>query len=545
MPSFLSKVRSAVESRAEATRTGGTGTSTTTRAWSDQQQAIFGWFEKPSTAHLVVRARAGTGKTTTIVEAIRHIRGEGRILLCAFNKRIQVDLAAKLAHPRAEAKTLHALGFGFVRDHLDGVQVDDDVEWDRLDAVETDLGVTIERDTRAVAKKLVARLKNCLVTMPRMEDCLELLADLPESDILTDEQAKLVGTLAMGSLDLAQSEIEIDRRISYDDMLWVPLVKGWVRARYAWVVVDEAQDLNPAQLVLAEGVCKPDGHQVFVGDEKQAIYGFRGADSGCLDRVKVALKATELGLTTTYRCPRSVVLEATRLVPDYRAAPTAPEGAIYDATVDQMRFEVRVGEVILSRTNAPLVGHALFLLGHGTPAVVVGRDLASGLLAIVKRIRGQATTTPEFLEKLGDWHARRRARIEAGARDAKAKRKLGGRLAELDDKVTALRTIAESVQTVALLGAKIELLFRDGGSTATVVTCSTVHKAKGLEWRRVWMLVDTFYPKWSSRPNDHHPVDVPDNVDPEEANIEYVAITRAMKTLVRVRGPLAPPAVPR
>ena len=71
------------------------------------------------------------------------------------------------------------------------------------------------------------------------------------------------------------------------------------------VVVDEAQDMTSAQLEIAVGACKRGGRVVIVGDDRQAIYGFRGADSGGLDRLKKLLKAKELGLTTTYRLPEA------------------------------------------------------------------------------------------------------------------------------------------------------------------------------------------------------------------------------------------------
>jgi hypothetical protein len=89
------------------------------REWSGQQTAIFDWFENGE-GNLVVRARAGTGKTTTILEAITYAP-EQTILLAAFNKKIAEELKSKLKNPRAEAKTLHSLGFGFVLRNWNGV----------------------------------------------------------------------------------------------------------------------------------------------------------------------------------------------------------------------------------------------------------------------------------------------------------------------------------------------------------------------------------------------------------------------------------------
>lgn len=90
--------------------------------WSPQQREIFDWFANAD-GNLTVRARAGTGKTTTIIEGISHAP-EDRILLAAFNKKIAVELQERLKNPRAQAKTLHSLGFGFVMQNWRGVKLD-------------------------------------------------------------------------------------------------------------------------------------------------------------------------------------------------------------------------------------------------------------------------------------------------------------------------------------------------------------------------------------------------------------------------------------
>lgn len=97
----------------------------TARPWSAQQEAIFDWFHDGDNGHLVVVARAGTGKTTTIIEAISRAP-EASILLAAFNKRIAVELQERLANPNAEAMTLHSLGYSCVRRFWDRVRVGDD-----------------------------------------------------------------------------------------------------------------------------------------------------------------------------------------------------------------------------------------------------------------------------------------------------------------------------------------------------------------------------------------------------------------------------------
>lgn len=93
-------------------------------AWSAYQQAIFHDTAR-GTGHTEIMARAGSGKTTTIVEALGHIpRGE-RALLCAFNRSIRDELLQR-APMGVHVKTLNGLGFQALRSHFGDVTVNED-----------------------------------------------------------------------------------------------------------------------------------------------------------------------------------------------------------------------------------------------------------------------------------------------------------------------------------------------------------------------------------------------------------------------------------
>jgi ATP-dependent exoDNAse (exonuclease V) beta subunit len=78
--------------------------------WSDQQLAIFDWFATPQqSAALVVMARAGTGKTTSIVEALNRCpASDRRILACAFNKTIERELTSRITDKLVRIPTITA-----------------------------------------------------------------------------------------------------------------------------------------------------------------------------------------------------------------------------------------------------------------------------------------------------------------------------------------------------------------------------------------------------------------------------------------------------
>lgn len=478
--------------------------------WSEQQVAIFEKF-KTGKGNVVVRARAGTGKTTTILEGIGYAP-EGKILLAAFNKKIAEELKFKLKNPAAEAKTLHSIGFGFVLRNWSGTQLDET----RGERLARQVLPNAPDPIINLVKRLAEKGKNIdpNPTLLRMVDIAYQFDLDPDEEWEEDGwTVESVAQAAMKAMDLAAQK---DGTIDFNDMIFVPVRNKWIRGRYDLVVIDEAQDMNACQIMIARGVCKPGGRIFVVGDDRQAIYGFRGADSGSIDRLKEELKATELGLTITYRCPQNVVSLAQRLVPDYKAAPTAPNGEISDTVFDKLHELADRGNFVLSRKNAPLAKVCLRLLKHGKRAMIEGKDIGKGLISIIKKVKGRSI--PDFLERLTKWEDRQAARLRAtGKESAEAKIEI------VKDQAETLRALAEGVAGLKELQTRIETLFTETpGGKGDYIICSSVHKSKGLESDTVFVLRETLYP--GGRGNL------------EEQNIEYVAITRAKRKLVWVSG---------
>jgi superfamily I DNA/RNA helicase len=497
--------------------------------WSDEQLAIFEWF-RHGTGNLVVEAYAGTGKTTTIIEGIQGAP-EQRILLCAFNKRIQEELAKKLRNPNAEAKTLHGVGFACVRRFWEGLRVASGNSRELALAEHVCDGRTPDSIKRLIGK-LCTKGRELAPHATQAGDLVGLAMEydlLPEADF---EDAGFgldyVEHRALEAMELAASVKP--REIDFADMLYLPVRNHWLTKTYDLVVVDEAQDMNVTQLEIAQGVCK--GRMVVVGDPNQAIYAFRGADSNSLARLGLELQATKLHLTTTYRCPKLVVAYAARLVPGYQAAPEAPEGLITSCPTLEALCALAKAEAdedgkphdfILSRTNAPLAHVAMGLIRLQVRVRIQGRDIGAGLISLVGKLaKGKAANSiPAFLERLAKWEEREVLRAEAANRD--------DLVSAIHDKADTLVVVAEGTSGPKELQARLQALFADEGSAASVV-CSSVHKAKGLEARRVFVLRPTLYP----RPRKGQ-VQTPLQVR-EEQNIEYVAVTRSQAELVWVEA---------
>jgi len=511
--------------------------------WSPQQTAIFDWFEHPDPArpNLVVRARAGTGKTTTILEAVKKAP-EPKILICAFSKTIQTELQARIG-PAANitARTLHSVGLACIGRFRERIKVD--YSNARADAIaervcrpqpiphgktynslthDEQMDVTAAPDaiTRLVSKlhtkgRLMAPHAREIGELTDIAIAFECEPDETWADIGFD--ARYVERKALAAMELA-SQVVAGDTIDGSDMIFLPVRNRWLTKQFNLVVVDEAQDMTTAQLEIAQGVLKPGGRIAIVGDNRQAIFGFIGADCQSLDRLKRELNAVEMGLTVTYRCGRSIVGLAQSFVPDFEAGPNNPEGQISELAIENLFNAAGPGDFIISRVNAPLVSIAMKLLRNGKRTRIAGRDIGAGLRALVKKLK--ATSVPVYHAKVEAWASREEARLKAQRAQAPKARhaSIDAKIDAILDQAAMLVALAEGAKSVSEIESRIDHLFSDDGlGAAGMITCSSVHKAKGLEANRVFILRSTL------RQDSE-----------EEQNISYVAITRAKQELVWV-----------
>lgn len=475
---------------------------TSARVWSNFQQAIFRDVAEGD-GHTVVLARAGTGKTTTIMEALTMIPSGLTTLVCAFNKSIEKELAARVqkAGLSVEVKTLHAFGFRALgnafRPQLNQYKV--------RDILEKLVPGDDKREHRDELRKCVSLCKGNLIERDDIEAvdgvCLDYGIDSGEKP---EDRIAFCKTV----LDVMDTCARNTKDVDFDDMVWLPVVLDLNVWRFDRVFVDETQDLNAAQIELALKACAEGGRVCVVGDDRQAIYGFRGADSSAIPNLVRRLDAKTLPLSVTYRCARKIVALAAQIVPDFEAAPNAKDGEIIDATELDLSEKAQAGDFILSRTNAPLVKHCLALLARGTAAAIQGRDVSAQLLKVVKK--SKAKTIPDLAGWLREWRVRECERMLRKDPDADTTR--------ITDTADCIDAISEGETSVAAVSAKIQALFSDTDETRRV-TLSSTHKAKGLERERAWVLADTYRPTAGT----------------EEANLWYVAVTRAKSTLFLVR----------
>ncbi len=353
---------------------------------SPYQQAFFDWVVN-ETGSTVLKAVAGSGKTTTVVESFKLIDPSLSCAYLVFNKRNQLEAQGKVPkHVRAQ--TFHGAGFGAYRYRFKGVQVDDKKTWAILRQY---YPADVVDMYGSFVNKLVSLAKQSGFTCIVPDDHREYFGLIEHFDLwLADEDAQEAVAVDMAQRVLRAS-IEQTLVIDFDDMIFMPLVHNVRMWQNDWVFVDEAQDINATQRVMLKKMLKRGGRLVAVGDPAQAIYGFRGADSNSIDLIKESFGCGELPLTVSFRCPKAIVKLAQEFVPYIEAYEGAPEGTIHHTTLEEVvkNGNLTHKDTFLCRNVAPLIDTAYFLIGRDIGCTVLGREIGEGLINLIKRMKAR------------------------------------------------------------------------------------------------------------------------------------------------------------
>lgn len=478
---------------------------------SPYQEAVFN-FIKNESGSAVVQAVAGSGKTTTIVEALTLIPQSQSILMLAFNKSIAEELSSRVPN-HVVVSTFHSCAFrAYSSGSSSKVMVDDSKVYKILqDNLSEDEFIVYA----ALTKRLVDLGKSAGVSVLE-EDSLDAwmgLIDRYDMDV-TEVDPEYLCWLASQALSESNKKKNI---VDFNDMMLFPLIYTSNFKKYDWVFIDEAQDTNAVQRVLLRKLLKPNGRLVAVGDSCQAIYGFRGADSSAMNLIKEEFQAIELPLSISYRCSKAVVEHAKNWVSHIEASESANEGSI--VRLEKFNHQIFSNtDAILCRNVAPLVEFAYGLMSNEVGVNFIGRDIGKGLVSFIKKFK--AKDTDSLAQKMSAWVDKEVSKFKSRGEDSKAD--------SLMDKYNCICVFMSQMvddNSVSGLISKIESLFSDKKNN--LLTLSTCHKSKGLEWSKVFVLNDhLFFPKWAKK----------DWMREQERNLVYVAVTRAKKDLVYINS---------
>lgn len=480
---------------------------------TDEQSALVEYASNPQ-GNFACLARAGSGKSAMGCEIVNRAKFATQCYI-QFNKKNQVEMAGRVTRTSCTVTTFHSACNRFITKNWGFM---------RAEKFWADANRTRDIDSKCVGLplnevvKLVSALKNECPFVPTIEQAFKIalkygIEDCESKGYDLNAIVELACKVCAASLDKPKS-----KQISYDDMIWVPLVNGWLTPIADFVIGDEFQDFNPVQhaaflKLVGQLAC-------ILGDDRQQIYGWRGAVANGFNSMVEKLKAQVFPMTISQRCDKLIVASGAEIVPDFRARDNAEQGEVLNKSFDEMNKQAKVGNAILARTNAPGMSVCFCFLRNGITARIEGKEIGRELENVIKHtgVDNNADSVT-FLDKLATWQQVRISKANGW--------NAASTIDYVTDQADTLKVLAENCNDVPGIVSKIRLLFEDSnGEQKPCVKISTVHKAKGLEWEKVFILNDSF--KRRGTQTEEQAL--------EESNVQYVARTRAKHSLNFVKG---------
>jgi DNA helicase-2/ATP-dependent DNA helicase PcrA len=504
-------------------------------------------------------APAGSGKTTTLVARIAWLIDAGAApeSVCAitFNKRAAEELRERVGAAlepigaglaeHVRIRTFHALGLEMLRSA--GLLVEPLLGRDEiLKAVRPDASVAERRrfDT------ILSRFKLDLDVDPAA-----IHADAAAGPVARTYAAYEAEIRARGGLDFDDLVARALRLLERD----ADVLATW-RERCRHLLVDEAQDLDRAQLRLALLLAAPDNRIFLVGDDDQSIYGWRLADVrrllGLADESLPGLMRVDL--ETNYRCPAPVLERAVRLVEHnverfakvIRAGPKA-EGRLIlapSAADDVDRAEAVLASwpadggtrAVLSRTNRELLPVVAAALRLSMPfraselRLPIESPLVDEVLGAVIAVDGIEAHPLPALGRLPDRAPRRSMTTDPTIDEEDPSGDRRAVVAALVGWAAGSNTLAELRSSIDATRRRLDELRRDDAP----LLLATAHGTKGLEFDHV-AVIGLDEGRFPSARSVAEAVE-PDRALEEERRLAYVAWTRARRSLTLVYDPGSP-----
>jgi superfamily I DNA/RNA helicase len=484
---------------------------------SPYQSAILNAI-RTTKSSLIVDAVAGSGKTSTLALIVATLLEMRRsYVVVAFNKPIATELQSKGMNGR----TFHSLGFKAVADYCsarnNGARPNLDAR--KVPNIVADNYPDSEGYSSALVK-LVSLTKNHMLDTKVDNDTLVDL--ISHFDVEWEDRNISDGTMC----DMVREVLAINNRdtltIDFDDQLYFVYLRNLRMPTFDYVLVDESQDTNPLRRDLIRRMMHANTRVVAVGDERQAIYGFTGASHDSMDLIRDAFDCTRYPLSVSYRCARSIVELARTLVPHIEARDNAPDGQVLSPPSFK-RSDFLPTDLIVCRNTAPLVSTAYKLLSSRIPCRIMGREIGAALTALIKKLTRKSDTLESLSDRISSFKDVEVAKALQQKKETKAQ--------SITDKCDAILAILESMTPddadggIPRLISIIDNMFADTKNGC--ITLATVHKSKGLEAPRVFILDRHLMPSKMARQ---------DWQIAQERNLMYVAYTRALETLVFVES---------
>lgn len=284
----------------------------------------------PFDRHCLILAGAGCGKTAVLTRRIAFCAhthcGQNRILALTFTRKAAEEMKSRLVKlpgidketPLPVVTTFHGYGLQVLRESINGIKNAEKLGYKgEPQLIPEDERLSILADISTIDQR-----KALGVTIKALDDLLARREVNPHKiDRLPVVSQKILEEIA-GNF----SQMKIERNFwEFSDMIVkvlalfskYPDIVRYYKKQFSYILVDEFQDTNPLQITMLDNLLSPGNKLFAVGDDDQAIYGFRGADIGPIMHFQEHFYGADIvKLETNYRSTPAILNAANRIFSD-------------------------------------------------------------------------------------------------------------------------------------------------------------------------------------------------------------------------------------
>lgn len=493
----------------------------------------------------LISAVAGSGKTTTLIKALEIIPEGKSVLFMAFNKSISDEISKRVPKNKfIDVKTVHSYGNSLLSSYIEteiepdkyrlvyknvinflsGKDLDSIKKYkfdqEHISYIEFIRNFTNGKDLydtnfRNNVNKLVNLSRLHFIDFDTFSIGISELKMIANQNSIESNDYECEVSWYISKLGMYDNKI-----IDYTDMVFLPNLFKFDVPKYDFVFIDECQDLNTCQRLLMLQAVKPEtGRFIAVGDPKQSIYAFAGADSESYKKLRQLPNTKELPLSVTYRCGKEIINQVKHINPLIKPHTKNGVGEVLESF---SYLDIEDGDMVLCRNTFPIVSLCINLLCKGRKAYIIGSDIGLSLKNMIKNCEKR---TEKF--SMENVISRLNHEVEKMIEKIKVKNGISSREASEEttvmlfrEKIQIIQALSEDIEDPLVVMEKIDKIFSDNNQQG--VCLSNIHKSKGLESNRVFILHRELMPSRRAT--------LPWEIE-QENNLIYVAYTRAKKTL--------------
>lgn len=270
---------------------------------------------------LLVLAGAGSGKTRVVTERIAYLISEGvspnAICAVTFTNKAAGEMRERIAHLLRGSShpticTFHSLGVKILRESIHFLEYGNDfLIYDEEDSKKLlqgciqSLGLAHDVQQFKLFRKWISETKNQRILPQDLADASKKTKDF------------------QGLYELYAERLKAANAVDFDDLLFLtcnlfekfPSVLEKYQERWPYLLIDEYQDTNKVQYLIAKYMVKKSRNLFVVGDPDQSIYSWRGANiQNILNFERDFPGASIIRLEQNYRSTQNILDAANALI---------------------------------------------------------------------------------------------------------------------------------------------------------------------------------------------------------------------------------------